>query len=85
MRQRLVFTAWVLVLAVVSQGCRFIESAKNGKNVSVDPPKVAVDAATVSKGDFFDDLEVVGSLSPKYERHVKSEYKGIIERIYVSE
>jgi membrane fusion protein, multidrug efflux system len=85
MRQRFVLAVLWLVLAVVSQNCRFIQKAENGNTTSAGPPKVAVDAVAVSKGDFLDDLEVVGSLSPKFEAQVKTEYQGIIERVYVTE
>jgi RND family efflux transporter MFP subunit len=85
MKQKLVLTVLWLVLAVVSQNCRFIQKAENGKTMSAGPPKVVVDAVTVSKGDFLDNLEVVGSLSPKFEAQVKTEYQGIIERVYVTE
>jgi RND family efflux transporter MFP subunit len=84
MQKFVVFVLWV-VLAMVSQNCRFIQRAENGKSVSAGPPKVAVDAVTVSKGEFLDNLEVVGSLSPKYEAQVKAEFQGIIERVYVTE
>ncbi len=85
MRQRTHSVILLLFLVVAAQGCRFIKGTQNNQAPSADPPKVAVDVTTVSRGEFADALEVVGSLSPKYEAHVKSEYQGIIERVYVTE
>ena len=68
-----------LAAAVPLQNCRLMQGARNGKQASTEPPKVAVDAVAARLGEFVDELEVVGSLSPKNEAQVKSEYQGIID------
>ncbi|HVN78784.1 MAG TPA: efflux RND transporter periplasmic adaptor subunit [Terriglobia bacterium] len=85
MRQRTHSIVLLVFLVGMAQGCRFTKGKQSDQASSSGPPKVAVDVTSVSRGEFADALEVVGSLSPKYEAHVKSEYQGIIERIYVTE
>jgi RND family efflux transporter MFP subunit len=46
---------------------------------------VAVELATVAASDLTDAIEVVGSLAPKFEADVKSEYSGIVAGVYVTE
>ena len=75
----------LLTLVMAAQGCRFTNGARNDRPSAADPARVAVDVTTVQWGEFADVLEVVGSLSPKYEAHVKSEYQGIIDQVYVTE
>jgi multidrug efflux pump subunit AcrA (membrane-fusion protein) len=85
MRQRFLLVVLLLAAAVPLQNCRLMQGPNNGKQASTEPPKVAVDVVAVRLGEFVDELEVVGSLSPKNEAQVKSEYQGIIDKIFVSE
>ena len=48
-------------------------------------PPVAVEVARADTVDFTDGIDVVGSLSPKFSAHVKSEYAGIATEVYVNE
>lgn len=48
-------------------------------------PAVAVEVTAVATADLADDVEVVGSLAPKFEADVKSEYSGIVTEVYVTE
>jgi RND family efflux transporter MFP subunit len=44
-----------------------------------------VEAAEVQSRDVIEGIEVVGSLLPKYEARVRSEYAGIVTDVYVTE
>jgi RND family efflux transporter MFP subunit len=48
-------------------------------------PPVAVDVAQAQTRDLIEGIEVVGSLTPKIESRVKSEYAGIVTEVYVTE
>jgi membrane fusion protein (multidrug efflux system) len=48
-------------------------------------PPVAVETARIGTGSFEEGVEVVGSLSPKFEAQVRAEYTGTVAEIYVSE
>jgi membrane fusion protein (multidrug efflux system) len=48
-------------------------------------PPVAVEVATVVPSTFQERINVVGSLVPKFEAEVKSEYSGVITEVYVTE
>ncbi|MBF0526859.1 MAG: efflux RND transporter periplasmic adaptor subunit [Deltaproteobacteria bacterium] len=72
------FPALVLVLA----GC-----SGNGEattKVAGHPP-VAVEAIKVVPSSLNETVEVVGSLAPKFQADVKSEYAGLVKEVYVTE
>lgn len=48
-------------------------------------PPVAVDVAPAAAGTQVDAVEVVGSLAPKFEAAVKSEYQGVLDEVYVAQ
>jgi RND family efflux transporter MFP subunit len=48
-------------------------------------PPVAVTVATAAPADLRDDVEVVGTLAPKFAADVKSEVTGIVTAVYVTE
>jgi membrane fusion protein (multidrug efflux system) len=46
---------------------------------------VAVEAAQVQARDLIEGIEVVGSLTPRFEARLKAEYSGIVTDVYVTE
>jgi RND family efflux transporter MFP subunit len=48
-------------------------------------PVVAVEAAGAVSGRLTECIDVVGSLTPKFESAVKSEYPGVVDAVYVTE
>lgn len=50
-----------------------------------EKPPVAVDVAMVAPADITEGIEVVGTLLPKYQADIKSEYTGIVTDVYVTE
>jgi RND family efflux transporter MFP subunit len=59
------------------------EDARAGK--SPGKPPVAVDTVPVQTRDLEEGIDVVGSLAPRLESRVKSEYAGIVTDVYVAE
>lgn len=47
-------------------------------------PAVAVELAPAQPSSVVDAVDVVGSLAPKFETHIKSEYSGIVTEVYVT-
>jgi membrane fusion protein (multidrug efflux system) len=54
------------------------------KKTGIQPP-VSVEVVKVATADMTQSIDVVGSLSPKFQADVKTEYSGIITQIYVAE
>ncbi len=48
-------------------------------------PAVAVEAAPVTSGDIQETIAVVGTLTPKFQAEVKSEYSGTVAEVLVTE
>lgn len=48
-------------------------------------PAVAVEASRVVSGDLKEAIEVVGTLSPKFQAEVKTEYSGTVTEVLVTE
>lgn len=73
-------SAALLVIAAAT-GC-----SQNAKSVQegIRPP-VAVDTALAAPADFTESLEVVGTLAPRYEADIKSEYTGTVTEVLVTE
>jgi RND family efflux transporter MFP subunit len=85
MKRNVFFAILLLFVAQATQSCRSSPGAEESQKAAAEPPKVTVDVSAVSWGEFTDELEVVGSLSPKFEGQVKSEYQGIVDKVYVTE
>jgi membrane fusion protein, multidrug efflux system len=85
MRIRTRFAAGLLVLWAASAGCSTKGDATQGKDPPAGKPPVAVDAARAVPGDVTEGIEVVGTLSPKFQAEIKSEYGGLVAAIYVNE
>jgi RND family efflux transporter MFP subunit len=55
------------------------------KSASLGKPPVAVESVVVTPDSITDSVDVVGTLSPKFETDVKAEYPGIVKSVYVTE
>lgn len=60
-------------------------SRANGKGDRGGRPPVAVEAAPVVSGDLKESIEVVGTLAPKFQAEVKTEYSGTVTDVLVTE
>ena len=75
----------LLILSLGLAGCSSNgDAAKDGGQTGGRPP-VAVEAMKVVPADLVEGIEVVGSLSPKYEASVKSEYAGLVAEVMVDQ
>jgi len=60
--------------------------SRGAGNVSeIGKPAVAVEAAPAVSGDLKETIEVVGTLAPKFQAEVKTEYSGIVSEVLVTE
>ncbi|MFA6148437.1 MAG: efflux RND transporter periplasmic adaptor subunit [bacterium] len=79
MNRSFVLGAAFLAALLGAAGCSSKEADGKAK------PAVSVDAAIAVTGDVLDGIEVVGALTPKYEAEIKSEYGGVVARVYVND
>jgi len=77
--------AAILVLLAAAAGCSGRGDGAAGKEKRAGKPAVAVDLAEATVGDIVLGVEVVGTLSPKYQAELKSEYGGLVTHVYVTE
>lgn len=75
----------LLVLAVGFQGCSAEGKTGGEGRTSAGRPPVAVEATRVAPAGLSTGIDVVGSLSPKYDALVKSEFGGTVAEVYVTE
>jgi membrane fusion protein, multidrug efflux system len=75
----------VCLLGVGLLGCSSSKSENNRAGKASGKPPVAVEAVRVQTRDLVEGIEVVGSLAPRLESRVKSEYAGIVTDVYVAE
>ena len=80
---------WILALAGLLIGSLFGCSSPNPgqkpQGKSAGKPPVAVDVIQAQARDLVAGVEVTGSLTPRIESRVKSEYAGIVTEVYVTE
>ncbi len=78
---------WVpIALALgVAWNCSNAGANKAPAKAEAVRPPVAVDVAVVAPAEMAEGIDVVGSLAPKYQADVKSEYTGIVAEVYVTE
>ena len=79
-RTRVAGAGLLLVAAVLAAGC-----SSQADNPAGGRPPVAVETAAAAAGTIEESVEVVGSLSPKFQAEVRAEYAGTVAEIYVSE
>jgi membrane fusion protein (multidrug efflux system) len=73
---------YIWILFVFLAGTLLIGCSE--KKAGVQPP-VSVEVVKVAAADMTQSIDVVGSLSPKFQADVKTEYSGIITQVYVTE
>jgi len=85
MKRGLVIGAVLTALWVICLGCsKGKEDAKAIEKADARP-SVAVEAAQVQARALIEGIEVVGSLTPRFEARLKAEYSGIVTEVYVTE
>ena len=75
---------FVLITAFWISGCSS-KSADNKKADNAGRPPVAVETMTVASSELTQGLDVVGSLTPKFEAEIKSQIPGLISEVRVTE
>lgn len=85
MNRRTALGAAALAVFLATAGCSSKEGGEKAKTAPAGKPPVAVDSAQAAAGDVTEGIEVVGTLSPKYQAELKSEYGGVVARVYVND
>lgn len=84
MKSRCALGAAMLALALALVGCGKSGGEKPEDQIAARPP-VAVEAVAVKASDTLEGIDIVGSLAPKYDTIVKSEYQGVVTKVFVTE
>ncbi|MBE0569653.1 MAG: efflux RND transporter periplasmic adaptor subunit [Deltaproteobacteria bacterium] len=81
------FACGVAALAVFlsAAGCSSKDGLEKSKGAPAGKPAVSVDVANADTGDITEGIEVTGTLSPKYQAEIKSEYGGVVAHVYVND
>ncbi len=74
----------ILISLLWMSGCSS-KNADGKKEVGSGRPAVAVETMTVSLSELTEGVDVVGTLTPKFETEVKSQIPGLISHVYVTE
>ena len=74
----------LLVSILWTSGCSS-KSADGKKEDSRGRPPVAVETMTVSLSELTEGVDVVGTLTPKFETEVKSQVSGLVSEVFVTE
>jgi membrane fusion protein (multidrug efflux system) len=82
MNRRFALGIAALAAFLAAAGC---SSSEKAKAAPAGKPAVSVDAANAATGDVTEGIEVVGTLSAKYQAEIKSEYGGVVARVYVND
>ena len=85
MNRRFALGIAALAAFLAAAGCSSKEGVEKAKAGPAGKPAVSVDAANAATGDVIEGIEVVGTLSPKYQAEIKSEYGGVVARVYVND
>ena len=84
MNRRIALGTAVLAAFLAAAGCSSREGVDPAKASTVKPA-LSVDAVNAATGEVTEGVEVTGTLSPKYQAEMKSEYGGVVARVYVSD
>lgn len=85
MNRRFALGIAALAAFLAAAGCSSKEGVGQAKSVPAGKPPVAVEAAKAGTGDVTDGIEVVGTLSPKFQAEIKPEYGGLVAQVYVND
>src|SRR4030067_765151 len=66
-------------------GCSSKGDTTTGKNGKAERPPVAVETLTAATSEITEGVDVVGTLTPKFETEVKSQILGLVREVYVTE
>jgi membrane fusion protein, multidrug efflux system len=80
MTTRTEVAGFLLLLAAAATGC-----SSKARDPQAGTPPVAVETSRATTATIEESIEVVGSLTPKFEAQVRAEYAGTVEEIYVTE
>ncbi|MBW6504868.1 efflux RND transporter periplasmic adaptor subunit [bacterium] len=85
MSRRFALGVAALAAFLAAAGCSSREGVEKAKGALAGKPAVSVDVANAVAGDVNEGIEVTGTLSPKYQAEMKSEYGGVVAKVYVSD
>ncbi len=83
MARRRFIAFFLLILIVALSGCR--DKRKENSPLKLENAIIAVETSRVVARDIIEGINVTGTLSPKYQTDVKSEYAGIVNQVFVTE
>lgn len=84
MNKYVVFVFTVLMVFNLS-GCSSKGDSNTGKADMSERPPVAVETLQVTASEMTEGVDVVGTLTPKFEAEVKSQIVGLVREVYVTE
>jgi RND family efflux transporter MFP subunit len=82
---------YILLLILISisapclSGCSGKGDAKAGKAAKAERPPVAVEIQPAAASEIVEGVDVVGTLTSKFETEVKSQILGLVREVYVTE
>jgi len=85
MNRRFALGAAALAVFLAAAGCSSNEGVEKAKAARAGKPAVSVDASIAATGDVTEGIEVIGTLSPKYQAEIKPEYGGVVVQVYVND
>ena len=85
MIRRFALGAAVLAVFLSGAGCSSKEGVDKASVARAGKPDVSVDAEAAATGDVSEGIEVTGTLSPKHQAEMKSEYGGVVAQVYVND
>jgi membrane fusion protein, multidrug efflux system len=85
MKRGLIIGVVLAALWIGAWGCSKAKEDSKGVEKTGAQPPVAVEATQVQPRDLIEGIEVVGSLTPRFEARLKAEYSGIVTEVYVTE
>jgi membrane fusion protein (multidrug efflux system) len=85
MKRKFCLAAAVLAAVFAAVGCSGNGDAKQSREKSKGKPPIAVEAVKAALGDVTEEIPVVGTLAPKFQAEIKSEYGGVVSEVYVNE
>jgi membrane fusion protein, multidrug efflux system len=85
MKRGLIIAAIITILGFGFMGCSKGKGEGKDPKTAGETSPVAVETTSVQARDLVEGIEVVGSLTPKNEARIRSEYAGIVTHVYVTE
>lgn len=76
---------FISLLALYMYGCSSKGDAKTGKADQSERPPVSVETLLIAASEMTEGVDVVGTLTPKFETEVKSQILGLVREVYVTE